>query len=293
MTGENWKRNYRADLHASDLAGDGTAPRLRDRCFRLYESLRKRLINMRSQFLPAIAIIQMAVIVCLAIALVQKPFQGDFLSKEAYAALSSQQTIWPEEKRPFAAQNSWYLEREALFMAFRSGPVELCCLGDSITQKFEWQDAFPDRRVANRGIGSDTTEGILARLDSVIALEPAYISLLAGANDLATGRTPDEIAVTYRQILEQLRSQLPGTKIVVSSMFPVAEAHPLQPEDILAVNEQLSALCEELDITFLDMFQAFSDESGHLRPEYALDNIHLSPAGFALWLSYLTPALER
>ena len=45
--------------------------------------------------------------------------------------------VWSEEKQSFADSNPQYQEREALFTRFCEGPVDLCCLGDSITQKFE------------------------------------------------------------------------------------------------------------------------------------------------------------
>jgi lysophospholipase L1-like esterase len=64
-------------------------------------------------------------------------------------------------------------------------------LGDSITQG--WNDlasAFPDMKVANRGInGGDTTRGVLIRLqDDVLSLDPAAIVLLIGTNDLEEER---------------------------------------------------------------------------------------------------------
>lgn len=145
--------------------------------------------------------------------------------------------------------------------------------------------------MANRGIGSDTTEGILARLDSVVMLEPKVISLMAGINDLAQGRTPDEIETTYRTLLEELRLRLPNTNVIVISLLPVTASHSIQAADILAVNERLKALCAEERVLYMDLFSAFADENGHLLPEYALDYVHLTPQGYAIWLSYLCQAL--
>ncbi len=220
------------------------------------------------------------------------PVDISTLYADLYAEPDLSETVWPEEKEPFAAAGIRYREREAAFMRFPGGPVDLCCLGDSITQQFEWQDAFPGLRAANRGIGSDTTSGILARLDSVAATEPKVLSLMAGANDMGEeGWTPEGIASNFRMILEELHTRLPETKFLVNSMLPTSAAHPNRPEDMLAVNAELEALCEELDIVYLDMFQAFADENGDLKPVYSLDGIHLTSAGYALWLSYLAPAV--
>ena len=210
---------------------------------------------------------------------------------ELYREPNLSELIWSEEKYPFADQNWQYYEREALFMRFASGTVDLVCLGDSITQKFEWGDAISDRRVANRGIGSDTTVGILARLDSVIKLKPKTVSIMVGINDIQLNRTPDEIEISYRSILDTLTQALPDTKIVVSCVLPVAEAHPIQTEEILEVNRRVKCLCAEMSTPFLDMFDAFADENKHLKTEYDLDTVHLTPQGYALWLSYLVHEL--
>ena len=200
--------------------------------------------------------------------------------------------VWSEEKQSFAESNPYYQEREALFTRFCEGPVDLCCLGDSITQKFEWQGALSGWTVANRGIGSDTTEGMLARLDSVIMLEPRAISLMAGVNDLSLGRTPEEIIETYRALLDEILLYLPDVEIIVNSVLPVTVYNGVNSEDIQALNLLLKDLCKEREIPYLDMFWSFADESGNLLPGYAIDSVHLSPDGFALWLSYLEPAVS-
>ena len=168
--------------------------------------------------------------------------------------------------------------------------VDLVCLGDSITQKFEWSDAFPGIQVANRGISSDTTLGMLSRVDSVVALSPRYISLMAGINDLLSC-TPEETIVNYRTLLTALRQHLPNTQIIVTSVLPVSKSHSIPAENIIALNGMLKQLCEEFGITYLDLFEEFADEIHNLKPEYAIDLVHLSPQGYALWLSYLIPAL--
>ena len=246
----------------------------------------------RFRFWPVLCAIEAAALLCLCTVFIlhtNAPPPADILTLYAEPDLS--ETVWPEEKEPFAAAGIRYREREAAFMRFPGGPVDLCCMGDSITQQFEWRDAFPGLRVASRGIGGDTTSGILARLDSVAATEPKVISLMAGANDMGEeGWTPEGIAANFCTILVELHSRLPEAKFIVSSMLPTSASHPNRPEDMLAVNAELAVLCEEMDIVYLDMFQAFADENGDLQPAYSLDGIHLTSTGYALWLSYLAPA---
>lgn len=175
-------------------------------------------------------------------------------------------------------------------MRFSSGPVDLCCLGDSITQKFEWQDAFPGLRVSNRGIGSDTTGGIRARLDSVKALQPSVISLMAGINDLGSC-SPEEAAASYALLLDALAEELPDAAVIVSSVLPVSAKNAVDNQNVRSLNAAIEALCRERGMLYLDLYGEFAGDDGCLRPEYALDNVHLTPAGYSLWLSRLAPAI--
>lgn len=240
----------------------------------------------RPPFWAALCAAEAAVILCLCLALktnaIAPPVDVSVLTG----------AVWSKEKQSFAELNPQYQEREALFTRFCDGPVDLCCLGDSITQKFEWQGALSGWTVANRGIGSDTTEGMLARLDSVVMLEPRVISLMAGVNDLSLGRTPEETIETYRALLDEILRYLPDVKIIVNSVLPVTVYNGVNSEDIQALNHLLKDLCEERKIPYLDMFWSFADENGNLLPGYTIDTVHLSPDGFALWLSYLRPAVS-
>lgn len=207
-----------------------------------------------------------------------------------YADPDLSKTVWPEEKEPYLS-NGQYREREALFMRFSNGPVDVCCLGDSITQKFEWQDAFPGLRVSNRGIGSDTTLGVLSRLDSVKALQPSVISLMIGVNDLVR-RSPEDTAASYALLLDTLAEELPDTIIIVNSVLPVTAKDGVDNQNVQILNAALETLCQERGLCYLDLYGEFVGDDGWLRPEYALDTVHLTPAGFALWLSCLAPAID-
>ena len=59
--------------------------------------------------------------------------------------------------------------------------------GDSITQGWgtDFRKAFEGMKLANRGIGGDTTRGMLLRLkEDVLALNPKAVVLLMGTNDI-------------------------------------------------------------------------------------------------------------
>ena len=63
--------------------------------------------------------------------------------------------------------NASYIQRSTQFELMPERNTDIVFLGDSITARFEWQEYFSDLTVANRGIDSDVTEGVLNRLDTV------------------------------------------------------------------------------------------------------------------------------
>ncbi|MEG1875100.1 MAG: GDSL-type esterase/lipase family protein, partial [Angelakisella sp.] len=97
---------------------------------------------------------------------------------------------------------------------------------------------------------------------------------------------------SYREILSQLQEALPDAQIIVTSVLPVTAAHAIHASEILDLNERLEVVCQEEQVTYLDLFTAFSDEENCLRAEYALDDVHLTVQGYRLWLSTLDTMLS-
>ena len=69
-------------------------------------------------------------------------------------------------------KNRGYDGREYYYMNIYSRPTDVVFVGDSLTERVKWNELFPHLQTKNRGISSDTTEGVLARLDSVVQTEP-------------------------------------------------------------------------------------------------------------------------
>jgi lysophospholipase L1-like esterase len=80
-------------------------------------------------------------------------------------------------------------------------------LGNSITERAEWQELLADSRypVLNRGIGGDNSFGILARIDEVLRGRPRAIFLMDGINDQFR-KLPQEVSVNnYKRIIKRIK----------------------------------------------------------------------------------------
>ena len=167
------------------------------------------------------------------------------------------------------------------FEAFPLAPDDVVFLGDSITEGGPWEELFPDLRVRNRGIGGDTSDGVLRRLDQVTRAQPAKLFLMIGTNDLFRGDSEDEIVANIAEILATLKQETPDTEVYLQSVLPRA---PSYRAEIEALNARLAELALEHGAAWIDLYPAFLEpETGGIRPELSNDELHLLGPGYALW----------
>jgi lysophospholipase L1-like esterase len=167
------------------------------------------------------------------------------------------------------------------FEAFPLVPDDVVFLGDSITEGAPWEELFPYLRVRNRGIGGDTSEGVLERLEQVTRAQPVKVFLLIGTNDLFRGVSEEQLVANIAQILDRLKQEAPDTEVYLQSVLPRA---PTYREEIEALNARLSEVALEHGAAWVDLYPAFLDPAtGGIRAELSNDELHLLGPGYSLW----------
>jgi len=172
---------------------------------------------------------------------------------------------------------------------------EIVFLGNSITDGAEWYELLGNKRIRNRGISADVTEGILLRLDAITKLKPAKIFIMIGVNDLSRNMTVDEITANYRTILERIKTESPKTKVYVESVLPVNPAtgmalnHTNKTELIMELNGKLKELATEFGHTYIDLFSIMADANNHLPRKYSIDGLHLTYEAYRVWTEAIRP----
>jgi lysophospholipase L1-like esterase len=163
-------------------------------------------------------------------------------------------------------------------------------LGDSITQGGDWPAWFPELNTLNFGVGGDTTEDVLARLDTVVEAQPDEIVLLIGTNDLGLRRNVETLVRNIQSILVDLRRDLPGSRMLVQSVMPRGREFA---DRIREANIHLRQFSATVHAQFLDLWPTMALEDGEINPVFSDDRLHLNESGYEAWLSELRPALER
>jgi len=168
------------------------------------------------------------------------------------------------------------------FKAHPVRPGDIVMVGDSLTDGARWDEIFPGLPIKNRGINADTVEGVLERLDKIIAGKPGKIFILIGTNDLPwyDYRGDHFILNTYEKILNRIKVHLPDTQVYVQSLLPRQRRYARR---IRGLNASLAELAGKTQCEFIDLYPALADANGALRQELTNGHLHLLGAGYRIW----------
>ncbi|MHB1453523.1 MAG: GDSL-type esterase/lipase family protein [Saccharofermentanales bacterium] len=189
------------------------------------------------------------------------------------------------------------------FLASYARPGGVVFAGDSIMQEFCVHEmlSLPDGiQIHNRGIGGDTTSGLLGRVhNSIIALEPAIVFILIGINDMNAADYDESVSIhNIRSVLDFTSAKIPEAGIFLLSVLPTnPDVDPLTVADrsldrIRRYNKLLKDLAGECGCIYIDLHPAFSNAKGYLREECTRDGLHLRPSGYAAMLKELMPFIN-
>ncbi|MEW6157406.1 MAG: SGNH/GDSL hydrolase family protein [Verrucomicrobiota bacterium] len=196
--------------------------------------------------------------------------------------------FWPAQR-----QNPWELEiREFELADQTNAPPKngILFVGSSTVRLWHTlQQDFPGYRIVKRGFGGSQIEDVMTFLDRIVLpYEPRMILLYAGDNDLAAGKTPEEVVKDFEEFVAEIHKELPKTRIGFISVKPsLARWHLLKK--VRKTNRLIQELTQKDPlVTYIDVFTPMLDEKGRLKTIYlADDGLHLSPKGYALWTAII------
>jgi lysophospholipase L1-like esterase len=129
----------------------------------------------------------------------------------------------------------------------------------------------------NFGVNGDSTKGMLRRLESRVAsLDPDYVIVWGGINDLYGGFPPEDIMENLKALY--VESSEIGAEPIACTLTSVTGFDAAIPS-IRGLNESIREYCSENSILYADLFAATSDEWGRLEGRYSSDGVHLTAAG--------------
>lgn len=160
-------------------------------------------------------------------------------------------------------------------------------LGSSTISAFPLARLYPGAPAVNRGLGGETTAGLLARLDASLPVAPpAGLILYAGANDMrvrAGAVGPAETAARVRRVLDVLSARFPAAPVALIELMPERDEPPEALVRLRALNESLRALAAERGAAFVRTSRPpLVTPEGRLSPTMTDDGVHLHAAGYTV-----------
>lgn len=180
-------------------------------------------------------------------------------------------------------------------------------IGTSVSAAERWPNQLVERveelaLVGNPAVNGYTSGDVIEReLPALDELDPEFVSLLIGVNDVVQGVPDTQYRANVVQILDDLLARLPAQRIVCVATPDYTRTprgsdfgDPQQQSDGIAqVNEILREACEERDIAFVpDTFEislgAADDPS-----LVANDGLHPSGEQYRLWTDAIEPVVRK
>jgi lysophospholipase L1-like esterase len=151
---------------------------------------------------------------------------------------------------------------------------------------------FPGKPVINRGFGGSEIADSTAFASRIIfPYHPRMILLYAGDNDLAQGKSSEQVVADYRAFVRTVREQLPKTQIAFVSIKPSPSRWRLK-DKIHEVNQQIAAM-QDQGLLFIDVYQSMLGPDGNPREDLFMpDRLHPNAKCYQLWASLIGPYLK-
>jgi lysophospholipase L1-like esterase len=167
-------------------------------------------------------------------------------------------------------------------------------VGSSSIRLWKLADSFPGMEVLNRGFGGSYLADSARYADRIVTpYAPRVIVVYAGDNDLAGGRSPEQVRDAYRDFVTNVRAKLPKTPIIFIGIKPSPSRWKLA--DKAKAANLLIAEVQRGDPTqkFVDVWQPMLGSDGQPRPELFLkDQLHMNEQGYKIWADLLKPLLK-
>lgn len=205
----------------------------------------------------------------------------------------------PRAAVPPAAPERFEKEIRAFEAADRTNPpprgATLFVGSSSIRLWTNLAEAFPGWTTVRRGFGGahlTDVNAFFGRL--VVPYRPSKIVLYAGENDIAAGRSPQEVLEAFQTFAAAVRAKLPGTKVYFLSMKPSPSRWHLSPQI-----DEGNALIRRYALlrpgfTFIDVASSLLAENGEPDPDfYVNDQLHLNSHGYDRWTRVIRRAVEN
>lgn len=166
-------------------------------------------------------------------------------------------------------------------------------VGSSSIRLWATAKAFPGKPVINRGFGGSELSDVIHFYEQVVKpYAPRQIFLYAGDNDIANGKSAEQVFEDYKAFVALLSADLPDTELVFISIKPSKDRWAKWPV-MVAANRMVRDYAANHDgLVYADLAAPLLGSDGLPKDVYVEDGLHLDEEGYRLWREALAPYLH-
>lgn len=153
---------------------------------------------------------------------------------------------------------------------------------------------FPGVTAVSRGFGGSELADSVFYADRIVTpYNPRLVVLYAGENDINAGKNPETVLADFRAFRTKVHAAVPRAKIIFLAIKESPSRAKVRAQ-VQTANRLIAADCAtDKRCTFVDVATPMLDAAGGYRPElFRDDQLHMKPAGYAIWTRVLAPYLK-
>jgi len=146
-------------------------------------------------------------------------------------------------------------------------------------------EAFPNVQTIRRGFGGSQTADLAHFADRlVLKYKPRHVLVYEGDNDLAAGKSPEEVVSDFKELVAKIHAELPKTKISFISIKPSPSREKIR-DKAAATNAAIKKLTKwNPRLEYIDIWNPMLGPDGKPMPDiFVADKLHLNGKGYDIW----------
>ena len=153
-------------------------------------------------------------------------------------------------------------------------------------------DDFPGTAVINRGFGGSRLRDATYFADRIVVpYQPRAVVLYAGDNDLAEGRTPQQVRDDFTAFVAKVRTSLPQVRIAFVSVKPSPARQALLRKAQETNDLVRDWAGRQQGVDYLDVSTPMLDQGQPRAELFVDDRLHMNRNGYAIWAGVVGPWL--
>jgi lysophospholipase L1-like esterase len=159
-----------------------------------------------------------------------------------------------------------------------------------------WKEDLAGYPVLNRGFGGSQLSDAIYFFDRmVVPYQPKTILLYEGDNDLAAGKSPEQVLADFKIFAQKVKAKLPQTKLYFVAIKPSPKRLNLLEQQKKA-NQLIKSYCQQNRsfLGFIDIFTPMLKTNGvPIMEHFKADSLHLNQKGYDIWKKEIRKHLKK